>query len=571
MSTRFSKAETHLPLNLLRAVALAFCMVSWLAGTYALAAANNPPRSTAQWTVFEARFASTSEYQNPFQDVTVTVDFRSPDGKHHLVDAFWDGENVWRVRFSPEQTGEWTYETHASRADDAGLDKQTGSFRCVPYEGVNTLYRHGSIRVSPNRRFLEQSDGTPFFWLSDTAWNGALKADPKSWETYLADRTKKRFTVVQFVMTQWIAGAGNADLRLAYQGRDSITIDPVFFQWMDDHFQSLNEHGLVAAPVLIWTAPWSDFSKSLNPGNSLPDDQIVRLARYMVARYGAYQVIWILGGDGVYQGDEAERWKRIGEAVFGENPSRLATLHPSGQLWVGSDFGKEPWFSFIGYQSGHADTPENLKWLCQGPPATAWDAQPVHPVINLELNYENHRNFGSGGRFDAHAVRRAAYWSLLVAPPEGITYGAHGVWSWETRPAVPMNHTNTYVAQPWFNAINLPGSTDMKYLRDLFSSLQWWTLRPDPALIISQPGDRDAAAFVAAARNENKEWALLYFPVGQTINLRPDELTHPALVRWFNPRSGQWAGSAPLSGRTLSITPPDKQDWVAWIGGEPPK
>jgi hypothetical protein len=549
---------------------ISLCLFSFLASTSAFGTASTPPAKTAQWTVFEARFASTSKYQNPFQDVTVTVEFRSPDGKHRTVDAYWDGENVWRVHFSPEQPGEWTYRTYASREEDQGLNNQTGTFRCVPYTGVNILYQHGSVRVSPNGRYLEQSDGTPFFWLSDTAWNGALKADQKSWETYLNDRKKKRFTVVQFVMTQWIAGAGNADLRLAYQGTNSITIDPVFFQWMDEHFQSLNDYGLVAAPVLIWTAPWSPFSKFLNPGDSLPDDQIIRLSRYMVARYGAYQVIWILAGDGDYKSEEGERWKRIGEAVFGENPLRLATIHPGGQQWVGAEFGQEPWFSFIGYQSGHGDTPNDLKWLWQGPPATASDAEPVHPIINLEPNYENHRSFGSDGRFDAHAVRRAAYWSLLVSPPAGITYGAHGVWSWETRPALPMNHPNTYVAQPWFDAINLPGSTDMKYLHELFSSLQWWTLRPDPVLIVTQPGDQDAALFVAAARDENKNWALLYFPVGQTIILRHDELT-PTFVRWFNPRSGKWTAAAHLSGGTLSITPPDNQDWVAWIGATPAK
>ena len=570
MSTRFSTGTAFFYLKPHWAFSLVLCLCSFLAKTSAFGT-TVALAGTAQWTVFEAGFASTVTYDNPFQDVAVTVDFRSPDGKHRTVDAYWDGENVWRVRFSPEQIGEWNYQTHASREDDHGLDKQTGTFRCVPYKGVNTLYQHGSIRVSPSRRYLEQADGTPFFWLADTAWNGALKSDRNGWQAYLTDRQGKSFTVVQFVMTQWIAGAGNADLRLAYQGRDSISIDPVFFRWMDPHFQSVNSHGMVAAPVLIWAAPWSSASRFLNPGNSLPDDQIIRLGRYMVARYAAYQVIWILAGDGDYRGNEAERWKRIGEAVFGENPSRLATIHPGGQQWVGPEFANEPWFSFIGYQSGHGDRPDDLKWLSHGPPATAWDTQPIHPVINLEPNYENHRSFGSDGRFDAQAVRRAAYWSLLVSPPAGVTYGAHGVWSWETQLALPMNHSNTYVAQPWYKAINLPGSTDMEYLHELFASLEWWELRPDPALIVDQPGDQNTAAYVSAARSINKDWALLYLPVGQTISLRPEELARPTFLRWFNPRSGQWSATVRLSQLPLSITPPDHRDWIAWIGGKLPK
>ena len=567
MSARFSDTLQPAVFGLFRIVAFVSSLCVCCAGVFSTVATATD--ETAQWTVFEASFTSTSKYQNPFQDVTVSVDFTAPDGKLRIVEAYWDGENTWRVRFSPELTGEWTYRTHASHPDDKRLDGQTGRFRCVPYKGANSLYQHGSIRVSQNQRYLEQADGTPFFWLSDTAWNGALKADHASWETYLSDRKRKQFTALQFVTTQWIAAAGNAEARLAYEGRESITIDPVFFQWMDDRVRAVNEHGLVAAPVLIWTAPWSPYSKFLNPGNALPDDQVIRLARYMVARYGAYQVIWILAGDGDYHGDEAERWKRIGQAVFADNPSRLATIHPAGHEWIAGDFGREPWFSFVGYQSGHGDGPEDLKWITQGPPSVSWDAPPIHPIINLEPNYEDHISYFSHRRFDAHAVRRAAYWSLLVSPPAGVTYGAHGIWGWDNHPALPMNHFGSGVARPWFDAISLPGSTDMAHLMTLFSSLQWWTLRPDPGLIAHQPGDEGPSAFVAAAKAENKEWALLYFPVGETVTLEPDQLEGPLLVRWFNPRSGEWSGALPLTSR--SLTPPDTEDWVAWIGRKTPK
>lgn len=568
MSARFSNALRPTGFGLFRVVAFVFSLGVCCAGARSMVA--TATAENAQWTVFEASFSSASRYQNPFQDVTVTVDFTAPDGRIRTADAYWDGENTWRVRFSPEQTGEWTYRTHASHPDDKGLDGQTGKFRCVPYKGANPLYEHGSIRVSQNRRYLEQADGTPFFWLSDTAWNGALKADHASWETYLSDRKQKKFTAIQFVTTQWIAAAGNAEARLAYEGRESITIDPVFFQWMDERVRAVNDHGLVAAPVLIWTAPWSPYSKFLNPGNALPDDQVIRLARYMVARYGAYQVIWILAGDGDYHGDEAARWKRIGNAVFADSPSRLATIHPAGHEWIAGDFGQEPWFSIIGYQSGHSDMPEDLKWITQGPPSSSWDAPPNRPIINLEPNYEDHLSqSGSHKRFDAHAVRRAAYWSLLVSPPAGVTYGAHGVWGWDTHPALPMNHSGSGVARPWFDAMNLPGSRDMAHLMTLFSSLQWWTLRPDPALIAHQPGDEDPSAFVASAGAENKEWALLYFPVGQAVTLRSDQLVGPLLVRWFNPRSGEWSTPLPLTGE--SLTPPDREDWVVWIGRKTPK
>ena len=231
---------------------------------------------------FETQFTSSADYRNTVQDVSVEVEFTSPSGRNIIAPAFWDSRRIWRVRLSPEEIGVWKYRTRCSRTDDAGLHDRAGNFRCVPYTGDNPLYKHGPLRVSDDRRYLQHRDGTPFFWLGDTAWNGALKSDPGSWEIYLADRVAKGFTGVQFVATQWLAGAGNADLRTAYQGVDRISIDPVFYQWMDQRINSLNEHGLIAAPVLLWsTGP-----AGLSPGVMLPDDQLILLARYIVARDG---------------------------------------------------------------------------------------------------------------------------------------------------------------------------------------------------------------------------------------------------------------------------------------------
>jgi Protein of unknown function (DUF4038) len=132
---------------------------------------------------------------------------------------------------------------------------------------------------------------------------------------------------------------------------------------------AMNDLGVVAAPVLIWAIAGA--TAMLNPGNMLPDDQIITLARYMVARYGAHHVVWLLAGDADYRGEKAERWKKIGRAVFGSQPNRLATMHPGGRMWVADEFRDEPWFSFNGYQSGHNDSAESMRWHAEGPPARA--------------------------------------------------------------------------------------------------------------------------------------------------------------------------------------------------------
>ncbi len=521
--------------------------------------------STVQtWTLFEAQFTSSAKYENAIQDVQVNVEFTSPSGKKHSVQAFWDGGATWKVRFSPEETGKWSYRSSSSNPDDKGLDNQSGEFTCAPYAGDNPLYRHGAIWVSDNHRYLVHADGTPFFWLADTAWNGALKSDAESWERYLEDRAGKGFTAVQFVATQWLAAAGNADLRLAYLGRDKIWIDPVFYQWMDERIDALNAHGLVAAPVLSWAAHWNKRTLELNPGTSLPDDQIIVLARYMVARYGAHHVIWFLAGDSDYRGEKAERWKKIGRAVFGNSPARLATMHPGGQQWVADEFRHEPWFSFNGYQSGHGDSDETMRWLTEGPPSRDWKTEPHLPFINLEPNYEGHKGYTHRKPFDA--VRRAVYWSLLVSPPAGVSYGAHGIWSWELRPQEPMSHLGSGVAPPWYEAMKYPGSTSLKHMKALFDSLEWWRLRPAQNLVVEQPGAADPSRFVAAARAEDGKWAMLYLPAGGTIAARTEGLAKPLVARWFNPREGRWAGDLAFTEATQTLQTPDQEDWVLWIG-----
>jgi hypothetical protein len=511
---------------------------------------------------FDTEFTSSADYRNTVQDVSLDVEFTSPSGRKVTIAGFWDARRTWRARFSPEETGHWTWRTRCSRTDDRGLQGRNGEFECVPYTGDNPLYRHGPLRVSDNRRYLQHFDGTPFFWLGDTAWNGALKSDAGSWDIFLADRAGKGFTGVQFVTTQWLAGAANGDLRIAYQGVGRISIDPVFYQWLDQRINALNDRGLIAAPVLLWsTGP-----AGLSPGVTLPDDQLILLARYIVARYGAHQVIWILNGDGNYTGERAERWKKIGRAVFGEHPDRPVTMHPGGQQWVADEFRHEPWFSFNSYQSGHGGNEKAWRWLTEGPPAEDWAKEPHLPSINLEPNYEAHNSFPTLKPFDAHDVRRATYWSLLAGSPAGLSYGAHGVWSWELTPNVPMNHPSTGLARPWYQAIQLPGSTSMKHLKSLFAILEWWTLHPAPDLLAEQPGRADPTLFIAAAQSENKNWALIYTPGGSAIPVRTAAITGSATAKWFNPRLGEWSVPEAVTKPIQSFRTPDSDDWVLCIG-----
>ncbi len=520
-----------------------------------------------RWRRFEAAFRSARVFDNPTQEVEAHVEFRHESGAVRRARTFWDGGREWRVRFSPDRTGPWTYRSHSSHA---GLNGEEGEFVCVPYEGRNLLYKRGPVRVADNRRHFAHEDGTPFFWLADTVWNGPIKAELRDWKRFLRDRAGKGFNAIQLVTTQWVAGAGNADLRQAFAGKESIRIDPSFFQWLDARIDMINDHGMLAVPAMVWSAPSKPWV-ALNPGVTLPDDQIIVLARYLHARYGAHHAAWMLAADGDYRGVNAERWQRIGRAVFEDRPA-LATMHPMGQIWVGDEFRNEPWFNFHGYQSSHYGADAALRWIVEGPPHVKWAEEPRHPVVNLEPCYEAHLDMSEApaeGRspFEGHDVRRASYWSLLASPVAGITYGAHGVWGWENRPQLPMNHFATGVSPTWRDGMKLPGGAHMKTLKEVFESVAWWTLLPAQEMLAEQPGSDDARLFISAAKSESGDLALFYLPEGGTVRIRPGVIAANARASWIDPTSGarqRYEGGefqAPADGRDwlLLLTCEDRE------------
>jgi hypothetical protein len=525
-------------------------------GNCALAAS----QSIEQWTRFEDTFTSARDYENAVQNVELKVEFTSPKGSKRTMLGFWDGGRKWRVRFSPDERGKWTYETFCTDESNDGLHNRSGTFECWRYQGDLAFFIRGELRLSDNRRYFVHADGTPFFFLSDTVWCGPLLSDPHDWKVFLKDRVEKEFTAIQFVLTQWRMAQTDADGNPTFTGKEKIAINPAFFQRMDKYVDAINDAGLLAVPVLLWAIRGDD-----NPGYYLPESQKIVLAKYMVARYGAHQVIWFLGGDGKYSGEGGNSWHRVGRAVFNEDRHRLATMHPGGKSWVGKEFRNEPWFSFVGYQSGHGDDERTFRWLNQGPPATQWTNKPNLPVINIEPNYEAHNGYTHRRVHNDHSVRRAAYWSLLVSPTAGVSYGGQGIWGWHTKVQAPADHIRTGLGSPWYVAKDLPGAFSMKYLHEFFKSFEWWRLVPAQEILTSQPGRNDASKFIAAAISKAGDLAVVYMPEGGSVTLKTDYLKNGLPARWYHPRTGGWldAGKGEKPAQTFETA--DRNDWVLLV------
>lgn len=512
-----------------------------------------------RWGRWEGTFESNTEIADPVHEVDLRVEIIAPSGTRRTIPAFWDGGRTWRVRFCPDEIGDWSYTTR-STPDVPGLDGQAGSFVCVPYDGDNSLYRHGRVGLGASCRHLAHADGTPFFYLADTVWLGPMMSTPEEWEHYLNDRASKKFTAVQYLSTQFRSIAHNAEGRTAYSGTDHIAIDPAFFRRLDARVDAMNAHGLLAVPIVIHAGK----DTTLNPGKGLPQDQVIVLARYIVARYGGNHVLWDLIAEANFHDDGAAYWREVGRAIFDAPPYPLVTLHPGGMDWALEEFNDEPWMTVMGYQSAHGDNETFLRWITEGPPSTDWRRDPARPYINLEPPYEGHLAYHSRQPFDDFAVRRASYWSLLVSPPAGVCYGAHGVWSWSDGKDAPMAHKNTGVPLPWRDALDMPGSRHMTVMADLMDSLPWWRLRPAPEMIGGQPGRSDARRTIVASRTEDGATAIVYVPLEERIDVRLAGMRRPLRGAWVDPRTGarQPIEAHDAAAETWSLRTPGPGDWV---------
>ena len=513
-----------------------------------------------RWDAHEVELHARHPRSDPFWDVDVRLTLTAPDGAQRQVDAFWDGGQTWRARFKPDQPGRWRWQSSSSDATDEGLAGRAGEIECVVRDDGVASHQHGPVGIAPDAWHFAHADGTPFLWLGDTAWNGLIRSSAGDWEAYLAKRRGQGFSVVQFFSTTWRALARDPAGRVAVHEQGGFRPDPAFFRPLDARVAAIERHGMLASAIVV-LALFDD-----EPGWRWQPEQLVRFERWLRARWDAYHVAWSLGGDGDFSGPRAARWREVGPRIASDPPAALVTLHPKGWTWIGDDFRDEPWYTFVTYQSGHADTPELVGWLPNGPPAHDWQERPPRPIVNIEPNYEDHPAHPSGIRFTDHEVRRAAWWSLFVAPTAGVSYGHYSLWAWATRPepvGAAIRGQEDQVVQPWHTVLDTPGARSMTVLRAYLESGSWWSLRPAQQLLLAQPGERDVRQHIVVARAEDGGWTTAYTPSGGWIRIPEAARPRHGRERWFDPRDGSWRpAQVSLDGDSASFEAPDARDWL---------
>jgi hypothetical protein len=503
----------------------------------------------SKWGRFEHSFQSTLTYSNALQDVTLTVVFTSPLGETNQVFGFWDGGKTWLVRFSPNLAGRWIFKSSCSDNANKGLNNQTGEFVCTAAIATTRFARHGQIHVASDHRHFEHADGTPFFWLADSVWNGARISAIKDWKLYAGVRSSQGFTVAQWTATPGADAHGVT----AFTGTERISINPNFFKLLDAKLETLSRAGILSAIV-----PFAQMDGSESV--TLPDDQIALLLRYIEARWGADPVAWLLPFGGETETNKIARWKKPGAAIFGVSHRAPVIVAAGQRQQILDEFREQTWVDAFAYEPLTDLTDEAFKLATSGPFANEWKKEPTRPLIPI-APYENALARDSKKRFTSDAVRRAAYLSLLLSPPAGVSYGAAGVIDWDKTLDQPPKRK---LALPlWHRALFMPAAKQMAHLSKFVNSIDFWGLRPQPGFVPAQPGTLSPERFISAAGTEAKDFSVVYVPQERTLEIVLEALPASPSVNWFNPRTGQNTPAvAVVGGRSCQFPTPEPGDWL---------
>jgi hypothetical protein len=343
-----------------------------------------------RWDCFEASFAC-SPVGNPFLDVTLRAVFSHP---HHQVEVsgFYDGDGVFKVRFMPDQEGQWSYRTHSSLP---GLDGLTGEFLCTPPSANN----HGPVQVA-NQFHFAYADGTPYVPVGTTCYVWNLQGDELEEQTLKtleqAPFNKMRMCVFPKrysfntneppsypfpggVTRAWDPSQMfNAPEVDPAQDWDLDHFNPEFFRHLEQRILDLRARGIQADLIVF-----HPYDMGAWGFDRLPAAVNDRYLRYLIARLGALRNLWwsFANEYDLFPERTMQDWDHYMQLVQQEDPyNHLRSIHNCGSFYDHT----QAWVTHCSIQNGT---------LTRVP---TWRKKYGKPVVIDECGYEGdiHMSWG---------------------------------------------------------------------------------------------------------------------------------------------------------------------------------
>jgi hypothetical protein len=351
-------------------------------------------RSIERWNVFEQSFTG-PQTGNPFLDVQLHASFRK--GHREIrVSGFYDGDGIYKIRFMPDESGVWTFETDSNVTE---LKGKKGTFDCTDAQIGN----HGPVFIRDTYHF-GYADGMPYFPFGTTCYAWVHQAEDLQKQTLQSLRTGPFNKIRMCIFPKWYQYNHGVPPRFPFLRKgdtnDYTRFNPDFFRHIEDRVRDLREINIEADLILFHPYDHWGFQE-------MPADVDDRYLRYVIARFAAYRnVWWSLANefDLMRKKNEAD-WERYARIVTEEDPySHLRSIHYSRAPY---DYSRV-WCTHAGVQDYAFDK------------AAQWRKDWRKPVIFDECMYEGNINSRWGNLSGEEMTRR--FWLCTIA---GV-YGGHG-------------------------------------------------------------------------------------------------------------------------------------------------
>jgi len=364
---------------------------------------------------------------NPFADYTITGTF---SGRHEnvTVEGFYDGGGVYRVRFMPSFTGEYSFSIDGSFGQPA-----EGFFTVLPASEDN----HGPVRV--NGFHLEYEDGKPFFPVGTTCYAWTAQA-PETQQKTLETLKEGYFNKVRMcVFPKHYLHNLHEPLNYPYEGKpcdfngeitgnfmslmqvqpgndwDFTRFNPVHFQTLEERVRQLLEMGIEADIILFHAYDRWGFSR-------MAADQNETYLRYVIARLSAYRNVWwsMANEYDLLRHLTNSDWERMAEVVC--SCDRYTHLRGIHNCFAHYDHTR-PWVT-------HCSIQREDVYKC-AEQVDEFRIRYKKPVILDEIGYEGNIDQGWGNLSGKELLRR--FWEATCRggyATHGETYLGRGTLWW---------------------------------------------------------------------------------------------------------------------------------------------
>lgn len=431
-------------------------------------------------SVIEWVYVSDVVYDDPFNEVELDVLITSSNGRTWCIPTFWRGENRWVARFITKNVGKYTVVSDCSDKSNIALH---GILNTLDVE-LSEEKSLSIISLSNDRTYLVDDEKNPFLWFSDTWWMALSSrlSYPQDFEKLVHKRKAQGFNIIMLVaglfpdMDSFDKRAEN-EAGLPWKDEYS-SINPLYFDEADKRITSLVDKGLTPCILGSWGYYLLHMGK----------DKMKQHWRYIIARWGAYPVIWCIAGEAnmpYYLSKQKsidkkilqKGWTDLAEYIKSiEAFNRLITIHPTE---IGREQIRNANLLDINLiQSSHNDystVSNTAKFLL-----AEKDKVPIMPLIMGESNYEGILNNKDS------KIQRLTFWTAILSGSKGYSYGANGIWQINTlfKPFGNSPHGISWGDTPWEESYQYQGAVQLGYAKRFLENYEWWLLEPQPECIL---------------------------------------------------------------------------------------